>query len=78
MTGGSENELANSTRYSPIVGAGKTQHHSNSAESSWRRHFRLFFSNFDKCRPEAADDVLSIRAVDNAGMDALVKFGDST
>ena len=36
------------------------------------------FSNFDKCRPEGADDVISSVAVDKVGIDIRVKFGDST
>ena len=41
------------------------------------RYFRPFFSNFDKCRPEAVDDVISGVAVNKVGMDVRVKFGDS-
>ena len=32
------------------------------------------FENFDKCRPEVADDVISSVPVDSIGMDVLVKF----
>ena len=35
------------------------------------------FSNLDKCRPEAANDVISGAAVDNVGMDVCVQFGYS-
>ena len=36
------------------------------------------FWNFDKCRPEVADDVISSIPVEPVGMDVLVEFGDST
>ena len=35
------------------------------------------FSNFEKCRPEVADDVVSGVAVEKIGMDVHVKFGAS-
>ena len=42
-------------------------------------HFRsFFFSNFDKCRPEVADDVISGVATYKVGVDDHVKFGDTT
>ena len=41
------------------------------------RHFRPFFSNFDKCPPEAARDVVSGVAVNYVGMDVPAKFGDA-
>ena len=34
------------------------------------------FSNFDKCRPEVAGDVILNAAVDKVGMNIRVKFGD--
>ena len=40
--------------------------------------FTVFFSNFIKCRIEVAGDVISSGTVDYVGMDAGVKFGDST
>ena len=39
--------------------------------------FSTVSSNFDKCRPEVADDVISSEAVDYVGMDVCEKFGDS-
>ena len=35
------------------------------------------FSNFGKCRPEVADDVISNAALDYVSVDALAKFSDS-
>ena len=35
------------------------------------------FANFEKCRPEVADDVISGLASDYFGMDVRVKLGDS-
>ena len=35
------------------------------------------FSNFEKCRSEAADDIMSNVAVDYVGVDVRSKFGDS-
>ena len=44
-----------------------------------RRHFRLFFSNFDKYRPEVPDDFIStVAVVEWVGMDVRLKFGNST
>ena len=57
------------TRSPPIGGSGKTSRHQNLTEIRRRRHFRPLF-NFGKCRPEVADDVISVVAV-------YVKFGDS-
>ena len=39
--------------------------------------FSAVFSNFDICRPEVADDVISGMVVDHAGVYLLAKFGDS-
>ena len=36
------------------------------------------FSNFDTCRPEVADDIISGVAEDLVGIDVRVKLGDST
>ena len=36
------------------------------------------FANFDKCRPEVADDVISGANVGFVGMDVPVKFVDSS
>ena len=66
------------TRCPPIGGAGKTPCHNNSTQSRQRRQFLTFFSSLDKCRPEAADGVISGVAVEKAHMDARVKFGDFT
>ena len=35
------------------------------------------FSNFDKCQPEVAGDVMSSTALDYVGMDVPASFGDS-
>ena len=35
------------------------------------------FFNFEKCRPEVDDDVISGVAIGKVGMDACVKFGNS-
>ena len=40
--------------------------------------FGCFFSNFDKCRPEVADDFKSNVAVQQFGMDVCMKFSNST
>ena len=37
-----------------------------------------FFSNFEKCRPEVAGEVITGVAVDYVSMDVRVEFGDST
>ena len=65
------------TRSPPIGGAGKTSRHKNSTESRMKRHFLPFFSNFEKCRPDVADDIISGVAVEQVGMDVRVKIGDS-
>ena len=39
--------------------------------------FSAVFSNFEKCRPEVADDVISGVATEQVGVDLHVKFGDS-
>ena len=39
--------------------------------------FSAVFSNFEKCRPDAADDPMSGLAAEYVGLDVLVKFGDS-
>ena len=36
------------------------------------------FSNFDKCRPAAADEVISGVALDYVGVGVLARFGDSS
>ena len=36
--------------------------------------FSTVFSNFEKCRPEVVDDVISDVAVDQVGMDVRVKL----
>ena len=36
-----------------------------------------YFPNFDKCRSEVADDVISVVAVDWFRMDVLATFGES-
>ena len=51
------------TRSQPIGGAGKNAAPLKFAPNRRRRHMRSFFSNFDKCRPEVADDVISGVAV---------------
>ena len=38
--------------------------------------FSAVFSNFDKCRAEEADDVISSMAVGQVGIDVRAKFGD--
>ena len=38
--------------------------------------FSAIFSNFDKCRPKAAGDVVSGAAVDYVGMHVRAKSGD--
>ena len=37
----------------------------------------VFFSNFDHCRPQVAEDIIFGVAVEKVGMDVHVKFGDS-
>ena len=39
--------------------------------------FSAVFFNFEKYRPEVADDVISGVTVDKVGMNVSVKFGDS-
>ena len=39
--------------------------------------FSAVFSNFDKCRPEVAGDVVSGAVIDPVGLDVPAKFGDS-
>ena len=40
--------------------------------------FSAVYSNFEIFRPEVAGDAISMLAVDYAGMDVYIKFGDST
>ena len=65
------------TRSPPIGGAGKTSPHKNSFQTVEGGIFGLF-SNFDQCRREVTDDVISGVAVHQVGMDASVKYADST
>ena len=46
-------------------------------QSRQRRHFGPFLSNFDKCRPEVADGVVSDVAVEYVGPDLRIKVGNS-
>ena len=64
------------TRSGLIGGTGKTPRHSNSTQSSRRRHFRPFFE-LDKCRLEVAGDVISGVAVDYVGMNVRASFGET-
>ena len=59
------------TRHPPIGGACTTKIRPKAI-------FRCFFSKFDKCRPEVADDVISSGAIDQNSRDIRVKFSDST
>ena len=46
-------------------------------KSHCSQHFRAFFSNFDKCQPEVADEIIFSATVNLVCLDIRVKFGDS-
>ena len=65
------------TRRTPIGWARKNATTLNLTQTAVCSIFGRFFSNFDKCRPELAGDVISGVDIEWIGDDVCVKCGDS-